>query len=110
VGLSFCCLRGLRNKTSAVKKDIVLHLTLCTQNNRVCPWHTHTLLWRFLLTEGEPGWPGLGTALEPADAEALSSVDAEEEGSCCWDTFCSSAANCLGSTPGDRGGLSPEYL
>lgn len=29
-------------------------------------------------------------------------------GACCWDTFCSSAASCFGSTPGDLGGLSPR--
>lgn len=69
-----------------------------------------TLLWRFLLTEGDPGCPGLGTALDPADADGLSRADVDEDGTCCWDTFCSSAASCLGSTPGERGGLSPIYL
>lgn len=33
-----------------------------------------------------------------------------DSGACCCDTFCSSAASCLGSTPGDLGGLSPRKL
>lgn len=72
--------------------------------------HTHlfTLLWRFLLTEGDPGCPGLGTPLEAVDpvaewrCPAFSRTVNTEEGACCWETFCSSAANCLGSTPGER--------
>lgn len=76
------------------------------------PAHIYTystlLLWRFLLTEGDPGCPGLGTPLEAADpvpeckCPALSRADNTEPGACCWDTFCSSAASCFGSTPGER--------
>lgn len=62
-----------------------------------------TLLpWRFLPTEGEPGCPGLEVA------EVVAGNPEVEEGACCWDTFCSSAASCLGSTPGDLGGLLPK--
>lgn len=62
------------------------------------------LLWRFLPTEGDPGWAGL----EVAEVVAGRPEEEEpEDGPCCWDTFCNSAASCLGSTPGDRGGLSP---
>lgn len=67
-----------------------------------------TLLWRFLLIKGDPGCPGLGTPLEAVDAvaewrcPAFPSTVSTEEGACCWETFCSSAANCLGSTPGER--------
>lgn len=60
------------------------------------------LLWRFLPTEGEPGCPGLEVA------EAVAGKPQVEEGACCWETFCSSAASCLGSTPGDLGGLWPK--
>lgn len=66
------------------------------------------LLCRFLPTDGEPGWAGL----EVAEAVAVRLVEeaVEEGGACCWDTFCSSAASCLGSTPGDLGGLSPARI
>lgn len=60
------------------------------------------LLWRFLPTEGEPGCPGLEVA------EVVAGKPEVEEGACCWETFCSSAASCLGSTPGDLGGLLPK--
>lgn len=59
------------------------------------------LLWRFLPTEGDPGCPGLEVA------EVVAGKPEVEEGACCWDTFWSSAASCLGSTPGDLGGLLP---
>lgn len=65
------------------------------------------LLCFFLLTDGDPGCPGLGTELDPADAgpewpcDPFSMTDARTSGDCCSDTFCSSAASCLGSTPGD---------
>ncbi len=62
------------------------------------------LLWRFLLTEGDPGWPGL----EVAEVVTGRPEEEVEVGACCWDTFCSSAASCLGSTPGDLGGRSPR--
>lgn len=62
------------------------------------------LLWRFLPTEGEPGCPGLEVA------EVVAGKLEEEEGACCWETFCSSAASCLGSTPGDLGGLLPKEV
>lgn len=45
-----------------------------------------TLLWRFLLIEGEAGCPGLGTELEAPEAEDLSSAvreEAVELGACC---------------------------
>lgn len=61
------------------------------------------LLWRFLPTEGEPGCPGLEVA------EVVAGKPGVEEGACCWETFCSSAASCLGSTPGDLGGLLPKW-
>lgn len=62
---------------------------------------------------GDAGWPGLGTPLDAADpapewrrAERSSAdktpIPPGPMGACCWDTFCSSAANCLGSTPGER--------
>lgn len=68
---------------------------------------------------GDAGWPGLGTLLEAADPvpewrrAERSNADSTPRppdptpeptipGACCWDTFCSSAANCLGSTPGER--------
>lgn len=60
------------------------------------------LPWRLLPTEGEPGCPGLEVA------EVVAGKPGVEEGACCWDTFCSSAASCLGSTPGDLGGLLPK--
>lgn len=60
------------------------------------------LLWRFLPTEGDPGCPGLEVA------EVVAGKLEVEEGACCWDTFWSSAASCLGSTPGDLGGLLPK--
>lgn len=60
------------------------------------------LLWRFLPTEGDPGCPGLEVA------EVVAGKLQVEEGACCWDTFWSSAASCLGSTPGDLGGLLPK--
>lgn len=65
------------------------------------------LLCRFLLTEGEPGWPGLGTALEAAEVvpewacDDFSTPEEAIRGACCRETFWSSAASCLGSTPGD---------
>lgn len=62
------------------------------------------LPWRFLLTEGDPGWPGL----EVAEVVGGRPEEEVEVGACCWDTFCSSAASCFGSTPGDLGGLSPR--
>ncbi|TNN86239.1 hypothetical protein EYF80_003656 [Liparis tanakae] len=78
-----------------------------------------TLCRCFLCMAGDAGWPGLGTPLEAADpvpewrrAERSSaertlkhsgpSPAADIPGASCWDTFCSSAASCLGSTPGDR--------
>lgn len=61
------------------------------------------LLWRFLPTEGEPGCPGLEVA------EVVAGKPGVEEGACCWETFWSSAASCLGSTPGDLGGLLPKW-
>lgn len=61
------------------------------------------LLWRFLPTEGEPGCPGLEVA------EVVAGKPEVEEGACCWETFWSSAASCLGSTPGDLGGLLPKW-
>lgn len=64
------------------------------------------LLWRFLLMEGEPGWPGL----EVAEVGAGRLDEDVDEGACCWETFCSSAASCFGSTPGDLGGLSPVKI
>lgn len=53
--------------------------------------------------EGDPGRQGL----EVADVVAGMPEEEVEVGACCCDTFCSSAASCLGSTPGDLGGLSP---
>lgn len=80
-----------------------------------------TLLRCFLFMAGEPGWPGLGTPLEAADPlpeweqwrAERSSADRTPKppvttpvpvtpGACCRDTFCSSAASCFGSTPGER--------
>lgn len=76
-----------------------------------------TLCRCFLLIAGDAGWPGLGTPLEAADPvpewrrAERSSADRTPNppaptpaipGACCWDTFCNSAANCLGSTPGER--------
>lgn len=68
---------------------------------------------------GDAGWPGLGTPLEAADpvpewrrAERSSAESTPKPpgptpapatpGPCCRDTFCNSAANWLGSTPGER--------
>lgn len=45
-----------------------------------------TLLCLFLLTEGEPGCPGLATALDAPEAMTLSSAESEEVvelGTCC---------------------------
>lgn len=64
------------------------------------------LLCRFLLIEGEAGCPGLGAALDAADVvpewlwAPFSMAELTTQEACC-DTFCSSAANCFGSTPGD---------
>jgi len=47
------------------------------------------LLCRFLLTEGEPGWPGLGTALEVAEVvpewtcDDFSTPEEASRGACC---------------------------
>lgn len=68
---------------------------------------TLLLLCFFLLTEGDPGCPGLGTELDPADVgpewtwDPFSTTEDRTSGDCCRETFWSSAANCLGSTPGD---------
>lgn len=79
----------------------------------------YTLDLCFLLMAGDAGWPGLGTPLEAADPAPewrraeRSSADSTPRppdpipgptipGACCWETFCSSAANCFGSTPGER--------
>lgn len=78
-----------------------------------------TLCRCFLFIAGDAGWPGLGTPLEAADpvpewrrAERSMAERTPKPpgpipvpatpGACCWDTFCNSAANCLGSTPGER--------
>lgn len=78
-----------------------------------------TLVRCFLFMAGDAGCPGLGTPLEAADpvpewrrAERSSAERTPRPpgptpipampGACCCDTFCSSAASCLGSTPGER--------
>lgn len=110
------------------KWSVMSHMTFCV--NFSCPYSPqlnnmchmtkfYTLDLCFLLMAGDAGWPGLGTPLEAADPAPewrraeRSSADSTPRppdpipgptipGACCWDTFCSSAANCFGSTPGER--------
>lgn len=88
-----------------------------THGSQSKPKQLRTLCRCFLLMAGDAGWPGLGTPLEAADPgpECRRAERSRAErtpnppgpvpvkpGPCCWDTFCSSAASCLGSTPGER--------
>lgn len=99
---------------SSEYQSLRLPATSCpdeTARIRHLQWHgaclTLLLPCFFLLTEGDPGCPGLGTELEPADVgpewawDPFSTTDDMTSGDCWRETFCSSAANCLGSTPGD---------
>lgn len=110
------------------KWSVMSHMTFCADcscpyspklNNMCHMTKLYTLDLCFLLMAGDAGWPGLGTPLEAADPAPewrraeRSSADSTPRppdpipgptipGACCWDTFCSSAANCFGSTPGER--------
>lgn len=103
---------------------VLLHILVTVNSPQLqspaCPaTKFFTLVLCFLLMAGDAGWPGLGMPLEAADPvpewrrAERSSADSTPRppdpipeptipGACCWDTFCSSAANCLGSTPGER--------
>lgn len=106
--LALCCLSSLWKNQSADVSPAGRSVP-GTASSTLCPAQRPELallLWRFLLTEGDPGCPGLEVA-EVVVVVVVGKPEVEE-GACCWDTFWSSAASCLGSTPGDLGGLLPK--